>query len=336
MKQWLEEIMAGRDLAQARMTEAFDYIMNGEATAAQIAGFIVALRMKGEAVEEIAGAAASMRRHAILIDTAGVPVVDTCGTGGDSCNTFNISTTAAFITAGAGVPVAKHGNRAISSSCGSADVLEALGVKLDVEPELVEDCIREAGIGFLFAPRMHPAMKHAMGPRRELGVRTIFNMLGPLTNPAGARGQLIGVFSPELTEPFAEVLRNLGCRHAFVVHGQDGMDEATTTTTTRISELADGRVRTYEFDPLPLIREYAAATDLAGGNPRENADITRAVLEGVAGPARNIACLNAAMAIVAGGKADNIEAGWLAANNAVDGGHALNALQKLIELTNNG
>ena len=325
--------MARQDLGQSQMSEAFDMIMNGEATPAQIAGLIVALRMKGESVEEIAGAAASMRRHAVLIDTAGTDVVDTCGTGGDACDTFNVSTTAAFVTAGAGVPVAKHGNRAISSRCGSADVLEALGVNLDVPADVVEECISEAGIGFLFAPQMHPAMKHAMGPRRELAVRTIFNMLGPLTNPAGARGQLIGVFSPELTEPFAEVLRRLGCRRAFVVHGQDGMDEATTTTTSRVSELADGRVRTYEFDPLPLIGSYAEPAELAGGDPRENARIALAVLGGASGAPRDIVCLNAAMAIVAGGKAESIEQGWQAARAAIDKGHALDAMKKLVELT---
>ena len=224
MKKYLEAILSGKDLTQSDCAEAFDLIMSGEATPAQIGAFIVALRMKGESVDEVAGGASSMRRHAVFVDCAGLPVVDTCGTGGDSSDTFNVSTTAAFVVAGAGVPVAKHGNRAISSQCGSADVLAELGVNLDVPPEVVEDCVQEAGIGFLFAPRLHPAMKHAMGPRRELGVRTIFNMLGPLTNPAGARSQIIGVFAPELTETFAQVLRLLGSRHAFIVHGHDGMD----------------------------------------------------------------------------------------------------------------
>ena len=334
MKKYLEKVLEKQDLTQAEMTEAFDLIMSGEATPAQIAGFIVALRMKGETVDELAGGAASMRRHAVFVDPAGLPVVDTCGTGGDSCDTFNVSTTAALVTAGAGVPVAKHGNRAISSQCGSADVLGALGVNLDVPPETVEECMREAGIGFLFAPKLHPAMKYAMPPRKELGVRTIFNMLGPLTNPAGAKGQILGVFSPELTEPFANVLRLLGSKRAFLVHGQDGMDELTTTTTSRVSELADGQVRTYELDPLEFIGDYASAADLAGGDAETNAGIVRGILDGTAGPRRDIVCLNAAGAIVAGGKADSLKAGWAVANESIDSGGAKAALEKLVEVSN--
>ncbi len=333
MKQFLQKVTAREDLSQSEMSEAFDLIMAGEATPAQIAGFIVALRMKGETVEEIAGGAESMRRHAVFIDCTGLPVVDTCGTGGDSCKTFNISTTAAFVVAGAGVPVAKHGNRAITSGCGSADVLMALGVNLEVTSDVVEDCIRDVGIGFMYAPKLHPAMKHAMGPRRELGVRTIFNMLGPLTNPAGAKGQIIGVFSPELTEPFANVLRLLGSKRAFIVHGQDGLDEITTTTTSRVSELSDGSVRTYEFDPLGIIEDYADAAELAGGDPETNAGITRAILEGEAGAKRDIVCLNAAAAIAAGGKADTINEGWALAQESIDSGKARAALDGLIEAT---
>ena len=334
MKTYLKKISDGGNLTQSEMAAAFDMIMSGEATAAQIAGFVVALRMKGETVDEIAGGAESMRRHAVFIDCMGLSVVDTCGTGGDSCNTFNVSTTAAFVVAGAGVPVAKHGNRAISSACGSADVLMALGVNLDVEPDVVEDCIREVGIGFMYAPKLHPAMKYAMGPRRELGLRTVFNMLGPLTNPAAAKGQIIGVFSPELTEPFADVLRLLGSRRAFVVHGHDGMDEITVTTTSRISELNDGRVRTYEFDPLMLIDDYADAADIVGGEPDVNAAITRAVLSGEKGPRRDIVCLNAGAAIAAGGKADTLKDGFVMAQNAIDSGSAMAALNGLIETTN--
>ena len=292
--------------------------------------------MKGETVDEIAGGASSMRRHAVFIDCGGLPVIDTCGTGGDGSNSFNISTTAAFIVAGAGVPVAKHGNRAITSKCGSADLLAALGVNIDAMPETVEECVREAGIGFLFAPKLHPAMKYAMGPRKELGVRTVFNMLGPLTNPAGAKGQIIGVFSSELTEPFANVLRLLGSRRAFIVHGHDGMDEMTTTTTTRVSELADGRVRTYDFDPIELIGEYAVAADLAGGESAVNAAITRRILAGEKGPCRDIACLNAAAAIVAGGQALDIRQGWKLAQESLDGGAALKALELLIRVSNEG
>jgi len=336
MKEFLQKIMVRRDLTQAETVAAFDLIMSGQATPAQIGGFLTALRMKGESVDELAGGAASMRRHAVYIDAGGLPVVDTCGTGGDACGTFNISTTAAFIVAGAGVPVAKHGNRAITSQCGSADLLAALGVNIEAPPETVEASLREAGIGFLFAPKLHPAMKHAMGPRRELGVRTIFNMLGPLTNPAGARGQIIGVFAPELAEPFAHVLRLLGSRRAFVVHGHDGMDEITTTAATRVSELAEGAVRTHEFNPLEFIGEYADLAALKGADPQTNAGITRRVLEGEKGPCRDIACLNAAAAIVAGGKARDIREGWTLAQQAVDTGQARQALEKLVQVTTAG
>jgi len=330
MKVYLQGLLARRDLTETEMAAAFDMIMSGEATPAQIAGFIIALRMKGETVDEIAGGAASMRRHAVRIDTGGLPVVDTCGTGGDDRGTFNISTAAALVTAGAGVPVAKHGNRAISSGCGSADVLGELGVNLDIPPEQVEECVREAGIGFLFAPKLHPAMKYAMGPRKELGVRTIFNMLGPLTNPAGARGQLLGVFAAELTDPFAQVLGRLGSRRAFVVHGHDGMDEITTTAPTRISEWVDGRVKTYELDPLPFIGDYAKPADLQGGNAATNAGILRDVLAGKPGPARDIVRLNAAAAIVAGGKAERLEDGWALAGAVLDQGKAAAALDALV------
>lgn len=333
MKKYLQKVMDRQDLAQSEMSEAFDLIMSGGATPAQIGAFIVALRMKGETVDEIAGAASSMRRHAVFVDTGVLPVVDTCGTGGDTCDTFNISTTAAFVVAGAGVPVAKHGNKAITSKCGSADLLMELGVNLDVDAETVEDCIRDAGIGFMFAPRMHPAMKHAMGPRKELGVRTVFNMLGPLTNPAGAKGQIIGVFSPEMTEPFANVLNALGSRRAFIVHGQDGMDEITTTASTRISELYDGEVTTSEFDPLPLIGKFAEPGELAGGDPAANAAITREVLSGKAGPHRDIVCLNAGAAIAAGDKAKDIAEGWGLAQKSIDSGAAMKAIEALVAAT---
>lgn len=333
MKLYLEKVMAGKNLTQAEMVEAFDLIMSGEATPAQIAGLIVALRMKGETVEEMAGGASSMRRHAVFIDAGIRAVVDTCGTGGDKCGTFNISTTSAFVVAGAGVAVAKHGNRAITSKCGSADLLAELGVNLDAPPDVVEECIREAGIGFMFAPKMHPAMKYAMGPRKELGVRTIFNMLGPLTNPAGAKSQILGVFAPELTELFANVLRLLGSSRAFVVHGLDSMDEITVTGRTRVSELNKGSVRTYEFDPLDLIGEYAELSALAGGTAAENAAITRRVLSGEKGPCRDVVCLNAAAAIVAGGKAEDIGRGWVIAAESIDSGKAAQALEKMVDLS---
>lgn len=329
--------MSGQNLDQKETASAFELIMSGDATPSQIAGFIIALRMKGETPEEIAGAASTMRQHAVFIDPAGLPVVDTCGTGGDGTSTFNISTTAAFVVAGAGVPVAKHGNRAISSKCGSADLLIALGVNIEVTPDVVEKCLKEAGIGFLYAPKMHPAMKHAMGPRRELGVRTIFNMLGPLTNPSRAKSQVIGVFSAELTEPFAQVLKLLGSERAFVVHGNDGMDEFTTTTTSRVSELqSDGIVKTYDFDPSSIIENIPSLKDLAGGTPEENAEITKSILNGKPGPKRDIVCLNAAAAIVAGGKADSLNAGFQLAENVIDSGQALAKLQKLITVSSNG
>jgi len=334
MKKYLQKIVEGRNLGQGEMTAAFDVIMSGEATPAQIAAFIVALRMKGETVVEIEGGAEAMRQHAVYIDVGGLPVVDTCGTGGDTCDTFNVSTTAAFVVAGSGVPVAKHGNRAISSKCGSADLLAELGVNLDVPPDVVEESVREAGIGFLFAPNLHPAMKHAMGPRRELGLRTIFNMLGPLTNPAGAKGQIVGVFAAELTEPFADVLGILGSQRAFIVHGHDGMDEITTTTGTRVSELKDSKVKTYDLDPLEFIGEYASPEELAGGDPACNAAITRDVLAGTKGPCRDIVSLNAAAAIVAGGRADSLEKGWQKAQEAIDSGKAAAALEQLVRVTN--
>jgi anthranilate phosphoribosyltransferase len=333
MKKFLQKMIDKQDLTQSEMSEAFDLIMSGGATPAQIGALIMALRMKGETANEIAGAASTMRRHAVFIDTGVLSVVDTCGTGGDGCKTFNISTTAAFVVAGAGVPVAKHGNKAITSQCGSADLLQELGVNLEADPETVEDCIREVGIGFMFAPRMHPAMKHAMGPRKELGVRTIFNMLGPLTNPAGAKGQIIGVFSPELTEPFASVLNVLGSRRAFIVHGHDGMDEITTTTTTRVSELRDGEVFTYEFDPLSFIGKFADPAEMAGGDPPRNAAITRDVLSGKRGACRDIVCVNAAAGIVAGGKAKDIADGWNLAQRSIDSGAAGKALEGLVKGT---
>lgn len=334
MKTYLEKAMAGQDLTQEETSAAFDVIMSGEATSAQIGGFLVAMRMKGESPAELAGGALSMRKHAVQIDAGDLHVVDTCGTGGDGSQSFNISTTAAFVSAGAGVPVAKHGNRCITSKCGSADLLSALGVNLDVPKETVEACIREAGIGFMFAPKMHPAMKYAMGPRKELGVRTMFNMLGPLTNPARARCQVLGVFAQELTESFANVLRLMGSERAFVVHGLDGMDEITTTAKTCVSELQDGTVRTYELDPSAFGVPVATATDLQGGDPDANAAITRKVLSGESGAPRDIVCLNAAAAIVVGGGAASLVQGWELAQEAIDSGKAQAALDAMIRITN--
>lgn len=334
IKSYLQRIITRQNLTTDETSSIFDALMEGQLTGAQIAALISTLSMKGETVGEITGAAMSMRRHAVKIDAGGLPVVDTCGTGGDGVNTFNISTAAAFVVAGAGVPVAKHGNRAVSSKCGSADVLAELGVNLEAPSEGVEECIRTVGIGFLFAPKMHPAMKHAAPVRKELGIRTIFNMLGPLTNPAGARGQILGVFSAELTEPFANVLNALGSRRAFIVYGNDGLDEITVTTTTRITELNAGKISTYEFDPLPYIGEYHPRKALAGGAPAENAAIIRNVLGGQAGAARDIVLLNAAAGIAAGGKAQTIKEGFQAAQHSIDSGNALKALDGLREYFN--
>ncbi len=330
-KSILNRLIEHQDLTEQEMTDAMDCIMSGDAGDAQIAGFLVGLRMKGETVAEVHSAAAVMRRHATYIDAGPRCVVDTCGTGGDGANTFNISTATAFVTAGAGVCVAKHGNRAVSSRCGSADVLAALGVDLAAEPSVMEQCVQEHGIGFLFAPNMHPAMKHVMGARRQLGVRTLFNMLGPLTNPAAATGQVLGVFAPELTEMFAQALRRLGCRRAFVVHGEDGLDEMTCTGDSRVSELRDGQVRTYTLSADMVLGEVYDIEDLAGGAAEENARILKGILDGsVRGAPRAVVLLNSAAAIVAGEKADTLEEGLGLAAQSIDSGAALDKLNVLI------
>lgn len=298
----------------------------------QIAAMLVALRMKGESISEVTGAAQTMRENAVFIDAGPGAVVDTCGTGGDGANTFNISTTAAFVVAGAGVTVAKHGNRSSSSMCGSADVLAALGFDLDVDPVVMEQSIQNNGIGFLFAPKMHPAMKHVMPVRRELKLRTIFNILGPLTNPAGASGQVIGVFAPALTELFAEVLKNLGSRRAFIVHGNDGLDEITCTETTRVTELRDGVIKTYELYPEMLIGGTFDPEDLAGGDAEYNAAVTLEILKGErCEGARAVVVLNAAAAIVAGEEVDTLEEAIKLAEESIDSGAALDKMNKLIE-----
>jgi anthranilate phosphoribosyltransferase len=335
IKEGIAKAVRGEDLREAEMMAVMTEVMEGEATPAQIAAFVTALRIKGETVEEVTGAARIMRQKATRIDARSSVVVDTCGTGGDGSNTFNISTTTAFVVAAAGLTVAKHGNRAVSSGCGSADVLEALGVKIDAGPEIVEECLQEIGIGFLFAPRLHGAMKHAIGPRREIGIRTIFNMLGPLTNPAGATSQLIGVYDPKLTEMFAGVLRNLGTKRAFIVHGADGLDEATVAGETRVSELKEGLVTTYNLDPLDLFGETYPACDLRGGDAEANARITTEVLNGGRpGACRQIVVLNAALAIVAGGKAETIQEGMATAGACIDSGAALKKLQALVTRSN--
>lgn len=334
IKEAIDKAVKKQDLPEVEMMQAMEEIMEGAATPAQIGAFITALRMKGETVEEVTGAARIMRQKATRINACATTIVDTCGTGGDSLNTFNISTTAAFVVAAAGIVVAKHGNRAVSSGCGSADVLEALGVNISADQNVVEECVQQIGIGFLFAPKLHGAMKYAIGPRREIGIRTIFNMLGPLTNPAGATAQLLGVYDPKLTEMFADVLKNMGTKRAFVVHGMDGLDEVTLSRETRVAELKDGIVKTYNINPVDYFGKNYSLEDIRGGDPQKNAQIVRDVLSGKNGACRNVVLLNAALAIIAGEKAGDIKEGIKVASDCIDSGAAVKKLQALIELSN--
>ncbi len=330
IREAIAHIIQRHSLTEDEAYAVMNQIMAGEATPAQIGGYLVALSMKGETVEEIAGSARAMREHAVVVHHhVDGQLVDTCGTGGDHSGTFNISTAVAFVVAGAGAPVAKHGNRSITSKSGSADVLKALGVNLDLTPEQVGRCIDEVGIGFLYAIHHHPAMKHAIGPRRELGVRTIFNILGPLTNPAHATHQIMGVFSPDLTEPIAHVLARLGVRAACVVHGADGLDEFSTTGVNQVSRLRMGEVTTCEFDPLDLGIPRAHLRDLLGGSPEENAAILRAILSGEEkGPKRDIVELNAAAALCL--EDGDWEQGLARARESIDSGAALAKLDALV------
>jgi anthranilate phosphoribosyltransferase len=329
----LSRVVRREDLSRVEAASLMRILMSGEASPSLVGAILTALAMKGETVEEIAGMAETMRALATSIPATARPLVDTCGTGGDHSGTFNISTTAAFVTAGAEVFVAKHGNRSASSLCGSADVLEALGVNLDLSAEKVAECIDQIGIGFLFARNLHTAMKHVGPIRAELKLRTIFNILGPLTNPAGADGQVMGVFDRSLIAPLAEVLLQLGSRHVFVVAGSDGLDELTLTGPSFVAEGVSGTVKTYEVTPeqFGLVRTDAAS--LKGGAPTENAAILRAVLSGEAGPHRDIVLLNAAPALVAGGKAANLDEGIRVAQASIDSGAALNKLEELIQKT---
>jgi len=325
----IAKLIDAQNLTRDEMTGVMNQIMSGEATDAQIGAFLIALRIKGESVDEIVGAASVMREKATPIKTKHSVLVDTCGTGGDHSGTFNISTTAAFVVAGAGLCVAKHGNRAATSQSGSADVLKALGVHVEASPEVISRCLDEVGIGFLFAVSLHGAMKYAIGPRREVGARTVFNALGPLTNPAGAKRQVIGVYSAALTETLAKVLGNLGSEHVFVVHGSDGLDEMTLTGPTRVSELKNGSVSTYDVSPSDFGLTQASAADLQGGPADENAKMTLAILNGETGPKRDIVLLNAAAAIVAGGKAKDLAEGIQVAAKVIDSGRALEKLEGL-------
>jgi anthranilate phosphoribosyltransferase len=330
----LKKLIGKVDLSEGEMAGVVGEIMSGNATDAQIGAVMAALATKGETFSELAGAARAMRRKAVRIQTNTDVVVDTCGTGGDMSNTFNISTTAAFVVAGCGVTVAKHGNRSVSSKCGSADLLEALGVNLDVTPEIVEEAVREIGIGFLFAPLYHGAMRHASKARKELGVRSIFNMLGPLTNPAGANCQLIGVYAPELTEMFARALDRLGAKRAWVVHGHDGLDEISVCAPTRVSELNDGIIRTYDIFPERFLGRRAEPHELAGGTPSENALITTRVLSGQSGPKMDVVLVNAGAALIAAGVAKDLEDGLKMAETSISQGKAMGKLEALVRVTN--
>ena len=348
IRQAIAKVVELHDLGEGEMIEVMNQIMSGECTPAQIGSFITALRMKGETIEEISGAARVMReratpirvgRNVLDIDRDDInldqeTILDVVGTGGDGTNTFNISTTVSFVVSACGVKVAKHGNRSVSSACGSADVLEKLGVNLDVTPEQVERCINEIGIGFLFAPALHGAMKHAIGPRREIGIRTIFNILGPLTNPANADCQVMGVYREELVEKMAGVLHRLGCKRGFVVHGRDGMDEITLTGETAAAEVSPEGVRLFTITPEEFGFSRCSMQALKGGDAVANAAIVRAVLGGEQGPKREIVLLNAGFALLAAGRCGTVAAGIDLAATAIDSGAALLQIEKLATLTN--
>jgi anthranilate phosphoribosyltransferase len=325
----LARLLEDQDLSRREARAVMEEVMRGEATSAQIGGFLVALRLKGETADEIAGCAEAMRAHVLAVRPGREDLVDTAGTGGDGAGTFNISTAAALVAAAAGAGVAKHGNRAVSSSSGSADVLEALGFNLELPVERIERSIDELGFGFLFAPSHHPAMRHAAPVRRELAARTVFNVLGPLTNPAGARAQVVGVYAPELVATIAAVLARLGARRAFVVHGAGGIDELSPAGTNLVSEVSGGKVRRREIDPLDLGVPRCSPADLAGGSPAENAETIRNIFSGVRGPKREAVLLNAAGAIAAGGHARDLRQGYGLAAEAVDSGAAAERLEAL-------
>lgn len=333
-KRALSKAASKKNLSGTESAEVFGEIMSGEVDEAIMAAFLTALKMKGETVDEVVGAASAMRARATFINAGSAAPIDTCGTGGDGMNTFNISTTSAFIAAGAGVPVAKHGNRAATSKCGSGDVLGELGFNLDVHASVMEHCLQEEGIAFLFAPKMHPAMRFAAPVRKALGFRTIFNLLGPLVNPAGATGQVVGVFEAGYTEFVAECLNRMGVRRAFVVHAADGMDEISVCTPTRVSELRDCSIKTSEFNPRKYFPDGANFSDLKGGDAKVNAQILLDVLSGkLRNGARDICLLNAAAAIVVGGKTDDFGAALEMARDSLDSGAALKKLKTLVEFS---
>jgi anthranilate phosphoribosyltransferase len=333
MQSAIRAVTEGRDLSAQQMSAVMRTIMTGAATASQIGGFLVGLRMKGESVDEIAAAARVMRELATPVAVDVPYLVDTCGTGGDGTNSFNISTASAFVVAGGGGHVAKHGNRSVSSTSGSADVLEAAGVKVTLSSAQVAECIREVGVGFMFAPQHHGAMKHAIGPRREMGVRTIFNVLGPLTNPAGAPNQLIGVFSEALIEPLATVLGQLGSRHVLVVHADDGLDEISIGAPTQVAEWRDGKLARYVLEPERFGLARADSAALAVTSVAQSLATVLHVLDGGAGPTRDVVLLNAGAALYACGRADSLEAGVTRAAQSIDSGEARRRLVALVELS---
>lgn len=332
-KEFIRKVTQRENLTTEEAREAMRMIMEGECTAVELAGYLVGLRMKGETVEEITGSAQAMREKALAVRPQTTNLVDTCGTGGDGRGTFNISTTTALVVAGAGVPVAKHGNRAVSGSSGSADVLEALGVNLELTPDEMARCIDEVGLGFLYAPRLHPAMRRAAGPRRELGIRTIFNLLGPLTNPAQAPAQLIGVYDPELTEKIGAALINLGVQRAMVVHGADGLDEVSLSGQTKVTEVERGRLRTYYLEPGDFGLSYVPLREIQGRDPQTNAHLSREVLSGKKDGRREVVLANAALALMAAGLAENPRQGVILAAQSIDQGRAAGKLEELAAFT---
>jgi len=336
IREAIDKLVNRIDLSETDTVDVMNQIMTGEATPLQVASCLTALRMKGETVAEITGAARVMREKAHRVNVGGKTVLDTCGTGGDQKGTFNISTTSAFVVAGAGVNVAKHGNRSVSSQSGSADVLGALGVKVDAPKERVEQCIAKIGIGFLFAPLLHEAMKYAMEARRDIGIRTIFNLLGPLTNPAMATHQLIGIYSGELVSTIANVLKNLGSARAMVVHGLEGLDEISLCGPTKVAELRDGHVNEYTLDPEQVGLRRCAMAELHGGSAEQSAVIVRGVLSGDQGPAREVILLNSGAALYVSGSAATIPDGIKLAAESIDTGKARRKLEQLVELTNAG
>ena len=333
IKQAMNRVIQREDLTEAEMIMVMNSIMEGGATAVQIGGFLTALRMKGETVAEITGSAKVMREKAKAVKVRNPYCIDTCGTGGDGSNTFNISTAVAFVAAAAGVSVVKHGNRSVSSKCGSADVLEALGAAIELTPEQVQECVNHMNIGFMFAPEFHEAMKYAVAPRKELGMRTIFNILGPLTNPAKVKGQVLGVFDEKLTAVMAQVLKGLGAERAMVVHGLDGLDEITINGKTKVSELRDGKIITYYIEPRDFDIPPASKDALSGGDAKENAAIILRVLRGEGGARRNIILLNAAAAIYVGNEANSFQEGLDKAKEVIDQGLALEKLNQFIHMS---